>query len=129
AHLMGTDEFGEDIWSRILWGARIDLTIALGAVVIALGLGCVLGALAGFCGRWIDEAIMRSMDILQAFPSFILAMGIAAALGPSLRNLISSVALINVAVYARLMRVRLLVVKHALYAIAARGVGNPPWRV
>jgi peptide/nickel transport system permease protein len=129
AHLMGTDEFGEDIWSRVLWGARIDLAIALGAVVIALVLGCVLGALAGFCGRWIDEVIMRSMDILQAFPSFILAMGIAAALGPSLRNLIVSVALINVAVYARLMRARLLVVKHALYATAARGAGNPPWRV
>lgn len=129
AHLMGTDDFGEDIWSRVLWGARIDLTIALGAVTIALVLGCVLGALAGFSGGWVDEVIMRSMDILQAFPSFILAMGIAAALGPSLRNLIVAVALINVAVYARLMRARLLVVKHALYAIAARGVGNPPWRV
>jgi len=69
------------------------------------------------------------MDVLQAFPSFILAMGIAAALGPSLRNLIISVALINVAVYARLMRTRLLVVKQALYATAARGAGNPPWRV
>lgn len=128
-HLMGTDEFGEDIWSRVLYGARIDLAIALGAVVVALVPGCALGALAGFWGGWVDEAIMRSMDILQAFPSFILAMGIAAALGPSLRNLILSVALINVAVYARLMRARLLVVKHALYATAARGAGNPPWRV
>jgi peptide/nickel transport system permease protein len=128
-HLMGTDDFGEDIWSRVLWGARIDLAIALGAVAVALVLGCALGALAGFWGGWLDEAIMRGMDILQAFPSFILAMGIAAALGPSLRNLILSVALINVAVYARLMRARLLVVKHALYATAARGAGNPPWRV
>jgi len=128
-HLMGTDEFGEDVWSRVLWGARVDLAIALGAVAIALVLGCALGALAGFGGRWTDELVMRGMDVLQAFPSFILAMGIAAALGPSLRNLIISVALINVAVYARLMRARLLVVKHALYATAARGAGNPPWRV
>jgi len=128
-HLMGTDDFGEDIWSRVLWGARIDLTIALGAVAVALVLGCTLGALAGFWGGWIDEVVMRSMDILQAFPSFVLAMGITVALGPSLRNLILSVALINVAVYARLMRARLLVVKHALYATAARGAGNPPWRV
>ena len=128
-HLMGTDEFGEDIWSRVLWGARIDLAIALGAVVVALVLGCVIGAVAGFWGGWIDEVAMRSMDVLQAFPSFILAMGIAAALGPSLRNLILAIALINVAVYARLMRARLLVVKHALYATAARGAGNPPWRV
>ena len=129
AHLMGTDDFGEDIWSRVLWGARIDLEIALVAVAVALALGCTLGALAGFSGGWVDEAVMRSMDILQAFPSFILAMGIAAALGPSLRNLILSVALINVAVYARLMRARLLVVKQAMYAMAARGAGNPPWRL
>lgn len=129
AHLMGTDDFGEDIWSRVLWGARIDLEIALVAVAVALALGCTLGALAGFSGGWVDEAVMRSMDVLQAFPSFILAMGIAAALGPSLRNLILSVALINVAVYARLMRARLLVVKQAMYAMAARGAGNPPWRL
>jgi peptide/nickel transport system permease protein len=112
-----------------LWGARIDLEIALVAVTVALALGCTLGALAGFSGGWVDEAVMRSMDVLQAFPSFILAMGIAAALGPSLRNLILSVALINVAVYARLMRARLLVVKQAMYAMAARGAGNPPWRL
>jgi peptide/nickel transport system permease protein len=128
-HLMGTDEFGEDVWSRVLWGARIDLAIAFGAVAIALVLGSALGAVAGFWGGWPDELAMRSMDVLQAFPSFILAMGIAAALGPSLRNLIISVALINIAVYARLMRARLLVVKHALFATAARGAGNPPWRV
>jgi len=128
-HWMGTDEFGEDVWSRVLWGGRIDLLIALGAVAIALVSGCALGALAGFSGGWADEVVMRAMDVLQAFPSFILAMGIAAALGPSLRNLIVSVALINVGVYARLMRARLLVVKHAPYAEAARGAGNPPWRV
>jgi len=128
-HLMGTDDFGQDIWSRVLWGARLDLEIALGAVAVALLAGCTLGAVAGFWGGWADEVVMRSMDILQAFPSFILAMGIAAALGPSFRNLVVSVALINVAVYARLMRARLLVVKQALYATAARGAGNPPWRV
>ncbi len=129
AHLMGTDEFGEDIWSRVVWGARIDLTIALGAVGIALVIGCTLGAVAGFFGGWGDELTMRAMDVLQAFPSFILAMGVAAALGPSLRNLIISVALINVAVYARLMRSRLLIVKSSLYASAAEGAGNPRWRL
>jgi peptide/nickel transport system permease protein len=128
-HLMGTDEFGEDVWSRVLWGGRIDLLIALGAVAIALVSGCTIGAFAGSWGGWADEVMMRAMDLLQAFPSFILAMGIAAALGPSLRNLIVSVALINVPVYARLMRARLLVVKHALYAQAARGAGNSPLRV
>ncbi len=129
SHILGTGEFGEDIWSRILWGARIDLMIAFGAVAIALLTGCTLGALAGFIGGVVDEVIMRTMDMLQAFPSFILAMGVAAALGPSIPNLIFSVALINVAVYARLMRARMLVVKQSLYAKAALGVGNPPWRV
>ena len=128
-HLLGTGEFGEDIWSRILWGARIDLMIALGAVALALISGSVLGAVAGFWGGWTDEVIMRTMDILQAFPAFVLAMGIAAALGPSIPNLIVAVGLINVAVYARLMRARLLVVKQSLYATAAVGAGNPPWRL
>jgi peptide/nickel transport system permease protein len=128
-HLMGTDEFGEDIWSRVLWGARIDLTIAFGAVSFALLIGCTIGALAGFFGGWTDEVTMRAMDVLQAFPSFILAMGVAAALGPSLRNLIISVALINIAVYARLMRSRMLIVKSSLYASAAAGAGNPRWRL
>lgn len=128
-HLMGTGQFGEDIWSRVLWGARLDLAIAVGAVAIALTVGCLLGALAGFAGGWWDELIMRSMDMLQAFPAFILAMGIVAALGASVPNLILSIGLINVAVYARLMRSRMLVVKQSLYATAARGVGNPRWRV
>jgi peptide/nickel transport system permease protein len=128
-HILGTGQFGEDIWSRVLWGARIDLEIALGAVAVALVTGCALGAFAGFWGGWADEIVMRLMDILQAFPAFILAMGIAAALGPSIPNLIIAVGLINVAVYARLMRARLLVVKQSLYAMAAVGVGNPPLRV
>lgn len=129
SHLLGTGQFGEDIWSRVLWGARIDLEIAFGAVVIALVSGSALGALAGFWGGWADEVIMRLMDILQAFPAFILAMGIAVALGQSVTNLIIAVGLINVAVYARLMRARLLVVKQSLYAKAAVGAGNPPTRV
>jgi peptide/nickel transport system permease protein len=128
-HLMGTGEFGEDIWSRVVWGARLDVMIALGAVSIALVVGCALGALAGFYGGWGDEVTMRGMDVLQAFPSFILAMGVAAALGPSLRNLIISVALINVAVYARLMRARMLTVKRSVYASAALAAGNPRRRV
>ncbi len=128
-HPLGTDAFGEDIRSRVLWGARVDLGIAFGAVAIALLVGSALGAIAGFAGGWVDDATMRAMDILQAVPSFSLAMGIAAALCPSLQNLIVAVALINVAVYARLMRARMLVVKHAPYARAALGVGNPRWRV
>jgi peptide/nickel transport system permease protein len=129
AHPFGTGVFGEDILSRVLWGARLDLAIAVGAVGIALAVGGLLGAAAGFLGGWADEGLMRAMDVLQAFPNFILALGIAAALGPSLPNLIVAIALTNVPVYARLLRSQVLVQRAAPYALAAVGVGNPPTRV
>jgi peptide/nickel transport system permease protein len=129
AHPFGTDVFGEDILSRVIWGARLDLLIAAAAVGIALALGGLLGAIAGFVGGWGDEIVMRAMDVLQAFPNFILALGIAAALGPSLPNLITAIALTNVPVYARLMRSQVLTQRTMPYALAAVGVGNPRTRV
>jgi peptide/nickel transport system permease protein len=129
AHPFGTGVFGEDLLSRVLWGARLDLLIAAGAVGIALVLGGALGAVAGFAGGLADEALMRAMDVLQAFPNFILALGIAAALGPSLPNLVVAIALTNVPVYARLMRSQVLTQRVAPYALAAVGVGNPMVRV
>jgi len=128
-HLFGTGIYGEDIFSRVLYGARYDLLIGFAAVAIGLTLGCFLGAIAGFFGDPTDEIIMRIMDMISAFPAFILAMGIAGALGPSLRNLIIAIALVNVPVYARLMRGSFLVVKRSQYATAAVGVGAPPWRI
>ena len=129
AHPFGTGVFGEDILSRVIWGARLDLLIAAAAVGIALGLGGILGAVAGFLGGWTDEVLMRAMDVLQAFPNFILALGIAAALGPSLPNLIIAIALTNVPIYARLMRSQVLTQRTTPYALAAIGVGNPMPRV
>lgn len=128
-HLFGTDAIGFDIFSRTLYAARIDLAIALGAVGIALVAGCLLGAVAGFLGRIADELIMRALDMLSAFPSFILALGVVAAVGPSLPNLIFAIALVNVPVYARLLRARVLSVKQAQYVRAARAVGASRWRV
>ena len=128
-HLFGTGIYGEDIFSRVLYGARYDLLIGFAAVAIGLTLGCSLGAIAGFFADPVDEIIMRVMDMISAFPAFILAMGIAGALGPSLRNLIIAIALVNVPVYARLMRGSFLVVKRSQYATAAVGVGAPPWRI
>ena len=125
AHPFGTGVFGEDVFSRVLWGTRLDLLIAGGAVGIALVLGGALGAVAGFAGGLTDEGCMRAMDVLQAFPNFVLALGIAAALGPSLPNLIVAIALTNVPVYARLMRSQVLTQRMAPYALAAVGVGNP----
>ena len=128
-HLFGTGQYGEDIFSRCLYGARYDLLIGFAAVAIGLTLGCAVGAAAGFVGGAVDEVLMRIMDMLSAFPSFILALGIAGALGASLRNLIIAISLVNVPIYARLMRGGLLVVRRSSFAMAATGVGASPLRI
>jgi peptide/nickel transport system permease protein len=128
-HLFGTGVFGEDIFSRVLFGTRYDLGIALGAVGIGFTFGCAIGAISGYVGGLIDELLMRFMDMMQAFPGFILAMAVAGALGPSLPNLIAAIAVTNVPIYARLMRVRLLSIRGSQYALAAVGVGNTRRRV
>ena len=128
-HLFGTDAIGFDVFSRTLYAARLDLLIAFGAVAIALVVGCTFGALAGFLGPVVDEVVMRVMDMLSAFPSFILALGVVAALGPSLPNLIAAIALVNVPVYARLLRSRILSVRETQYVRAAIALGLPRRRV
>jgi peptide/nickel transport system permease protein len=129
SHPFGTGIFGEDIFSRVLYGARIDFGIGIGAVAVGLVLGSAVGALAGYVGGKTDEVAMRLMDVVAAFPGFILAMGVAGALGPSIPNLIVAIAVVNVPVYARLMRARFLVIRNAQYAMAARGVGASGWRI
>jgi peptide/nickel transport system permease protein len=128
-HPFGTDSIGFDIFSRTLYAGRLDLLIAFGAVGIALAVGCAFGAIAGFLGRVVDEVVMRVMDMLSAFPSFILALGVVAALGPSLPNLIFAIALVNVPVYARLLRARVLTVREAQYVRAATALGLTRRRV
>lgn len=129
AHLFGTGIFGEDIFSRVLYGARIDFGIAFGAVAIGLIAGSSVGMVAGYFGGKIDEVVMRLMDMIAAFPGFILAMAIAGVLGPSIPNLIIAIGFVNVPVYARLTRARFLVIRNSLYAVAARGVGASRWRI
>jgi peptide/nickel transport system permease protein len=128
-HLFGTGVFGEDIYSRVIFGTRYDLGIALGAVGIGFIGGCAIGAIAGYIGGLTDEGLMRAMDMVEAFPSFILALAVAGALGPSLPNLIAAIAVTNVPIYARLMRSRLLTIRTSQYALAAVGVGNTRRRV
>jgi peptide/nickel transport system permease protein len=129
SHLFGTDATGFDVFSRVIYAARLDLLIAFGAVGIALVVGCFFGAIAGFLGRAVDEVVMRVMDMLSAFPSFILALGVVAALGPSLPNLIAAIAFVNVPVYARLLRSRVIGVREAQYVRAAVALGLPRRRV
>jgi peptide/nickel transport system permease protein len=128
-HLFGTGSFGEDIFSRVLFGARFDLAIGFGTVLIGLVAGCAIGAVAGFWEGIVGEVLMRLMDLLLAFPQFILAMAISAALGGSLVNLIIAIALTNVPIYAHLMRVKILSLKDTQFAMAAVATGNPRVRV
>lgn len=124
-HLCGTDTYGEDIFSRVLYGGRITLLISVLAVLLGLVVGTTLGALAGYCAGAVDEVIMRAMDMVQAFPSFILAMAVAVAIGPGLLTLIVANATVNVPLYARILRSRMLSVRETQYASAAICVGNP----
>jgi peptide/nickel transport system permease protein len=129
AHPFGTDQYGLDVFTRVLVAARLDLMIVFSAVLISMTIGVTLGAISGFLGSWPDEVVMRSQDVLQAFPRFVFAMAIAWALGPGVFTVIVATATINVPGYARLMRNLMLSVKESQFAAAAIAVGNPRFRL
>jgi peptide/nickel transport system permease protein len=122
-HLLGTDELGRDVLSRLLYAARTDLPLGfLGAVLPAI-LGTVLGALAGFFGRWADTAIMRTADVVQAFPAYILVIVLVFALGQGARSIIIAFTVLAWVIYARIIRSEVLRVKDLDYVHAARVAG------
>jgi peptide/nickel transport system permease protein len=123
-HWLGTDSVGRDILSRIIYGARISLPLAILLVFLSIVVGSIIGGLAGYFGGWIDSTLMRFADIVLAFPGIILAMAVSAALGPQLRNAVLAVVLVAWPTYARLVRSLILSSKDSDYVTASRLLGS-----
>ncbi|MCL4425519.1 MAG: ABC transporter permease [Firmicutes bacterium] len=128
-HLLGADELGRDVLSRIIYGARVSLQVGLISVGIALTLGLLLGATAGYYGGRLDDLIMRIMDILLAFPGVLLAIAIMAVLGPGIRNAMIAIGIVSIPQYARIVRGSVLSLKENEYIEAARALGTSTGRL
>jgi peptide/nickel transport system permease protein len=129
AHWFGTDALGRDILSRCIVAARLDLGLAVAAVALSFALGATLGAAAGFFGGWPDRIVSRVADTIMAFPLFVLAMGIVAALGNTLANIVIATAIINLPFYIRVARAEANVRREAGFVESARLAGNGEWGV
>ncbi len=128
-HLLGADELGRDILSRMFWGARITLTVSLAATLIAMITGTVLGLVSGYFLGWTDTVISRGIDVLMAFPYFLLALTVIAILGPGLLNGMLAIALVNVPFFARIIRGSTLSLRESDFVLAAKGMGAGHTRI
>ncbi len=128
-HWLGTDDFGRDVWTRILFGSRITLYIVLLVVLTAPVAGLVIGTVAGYFGGWIDSVLMRITDIFLAFPKLILALALVAVLGPGMVNAVLAIALTSWPPYARVARAETLTVRNSDYIAAVKLQGAGPLRV
>lgn len=128
-HWLGTDELGRDTYSRILFGARTSLGVALSATAVALGAGLTIGLVAGYRGGWVEGILMRTMDGLLAFPALVLALAITATLGPNVRNAIVAIGITGIPAFARLTRGQVLATKNLDFVQAATAVGASDARI
>jgi peptide/nickel transport system permease protein len=129
AHLFGTDEIGRDVLARIIWGSRASLLAGLVSVMLALAVGVPIGLVSGYAGGALDATVMRIIDAMLAIPFLILAIALAAFLGPSLSNAMIAIGITQMPIFARLTRAQVLSVKHEDYIEAAHAIGNPQHRI
>jgi len=128
-HWLGTDDLGRDLLTRIIYGGRTSLTVGIVSVLLALSVGTVLGLIAGFYGRWADSVTMRVMDIMLAFPATLLAIFIVGIRGPGLNNAMLAIGVINIPIFARLVRGSVLRVRSEEFVDAARALGAASGRI
>lgn len=128
AHLLGTDELGRDVLSRLFWGARISIPLAMLLVALAFAIGGTLGGLAGYLGGWVDELVMRAADFVFAVPTILLAMAVVAALGPGLFHAVLAVVLVSWPGHARVVRGLVRTTMQSEYVAVGRLLGSPTYR-
>ncbi|MFW5683900.1 MAG: ABC transporter permease [Spirochaetota bacterium] len=128
-HLLGTDDLGRDVLSRIVWGSRAALVVGLVSVTIALGIGLLVGLTAGLAGGWTENILMLVMDAVLSFPTILLAIAVVTVFGYGLAQVTIAIGVVFSPVFARLVRARTLAIKHEGYVESARALGTPMWRI
>lgn len=128
-HWLGTDQLGRDVLARLMYGARIDLSVGFLAVLFPFVLGTILGSLAGYYGKWIDSIVMRLVDVVVAFPFYVLIIALVFVLGPGARSIFIAITMVGWVSYARIVRGEILVAKRQEYVLAAQAAGLNDFRV